>query len=332
MRRALCTAAVVAGLVLIAGCGGGHAVHRGLFAPTSVWNARLADDQPLDSHSDVLVKEMRRIIDKVSAAHDGPWIASRLYSTPVYIVPGDQPRVRVKLDVQEASNMQGAFSSVPVPPNARPADGLDEHMTIWQPATDTLWEFWKFQRHSDGWHARWGGGMHNVSSSPGYFDSSSWPGAKPWWGATGSSLPLLGGLITLNQLRARKIDHALAFSLPAIRKGFYSVPAQRTDGRDPRPEAIPMGARFRLDPKLDLTKLGLSPLALMVGQAIQHYGMVLRDTSTTFQFYAEDFTPSGNNPFPALVGPDYPSNYWRQLLRIPWDRLQALPLDLHPQR
>ena len=28
---------------------------------------------------------------------------------------------------------------------------------MYQPSTDTLWEFWLMRRAADGWHARWGG-------------------------------------------------------------------------------------------------------------------------------------------------------------------------------
>ena len=333
MRAALTRLALGAGLLAVlvagAGCGDDEEEETGkLFADSSFWNARLADDAPLDGRSGDLVKELRRIADKAAAVHDGPWIASRTYSTPVYTVPEDQKKVRVKLDVQEASNMQGAFSAVPIPDDAKAAQGLDEHMTVWQPSTDTLWEFWKAEKRPDGWHARWGGGMRNVSENPGYFTKDSWPGAEPYWGATASSLPLLGGLIRLDEVRARKIDHALAFALPSIRAGVYSLPAQRTDGRDPRPGAIPMGTRFRLDPDLDLETLPLPPVTRMVAEAVQRYGMVLRDTATTIQWYAEDFTPSGDNPFPDLIGPDYPSNYWKQLARFPFEHLQALRTEL----
>ena len=36
------------------------------------------------------------------------------------------------------------------------------------------------------------------------------------------------------------------------RAGVFSWPAQRTDGLLDSPDAIPEGARFRLDPNLDI--------------------------------------------------------------------------------
>ena len=49
-----------------------------------------------------------------------------------------------------ASGLQKAYNRVPISPNARPAAGSDGHMTVWQPSTDKLWEFWqarKRERH-----------------------------------------------------------------------------------------------------------------------------------------------------------------------------------------
>ena len=63
-------------------------------------------------------------------------------------------------------------------------------MTIWQPKTDTLWEFWQASKQSDGWHASWGGAIKHVSQSRGYYTTNSWPGlSQPNWGATATSLP-----------------------------------------------------------------------------------------------------------------------------------------------
>ena len=69
--------------------------------------------------------------------------------------------------------------------------------------------------------------------SPGYYTTSSWPGALPQWGATATSLSCAGGLMTLRELRAGVIDHALAIALPAPRAGRVCVAraAQRRNGR-----------------------------------------------------------------------------------------------------
>lgn len=290
----------------------GVGVSKRPFAPTSFWNARLADDAPLDARSAVYVSSLRRLLKKWS-----PYVNTTRFSTPVYTVGAAQPLVRVKLDNVQ-TELQAAFEAVPIPDHARPAVGTDGHMVVWQPSTDTMWEFWVASRQADGWHARYGGRMHSVSTNPGYYTD------HPRWGATATSLPLLGGLMRLDELAAGRIDHALALALPELRAGAWSWPAQRSDGSSLNPKAIPEGARFRIDPALDLRKLPMSPIVRAMAVAVQRYGMVVRDGGGAVAFYAEDPTPTGTNPFlgrTGLFGGRYITTMLRQ---FPWAHLQVL--------
>ena len=98
----------------------------------------------------------------------------------MYEVGANQPMLAVQLSdptLWWRVALQSAFDAVPIPANAQPAAGPDAEMTIWQPSTDKLWEFFEMQKKADGWHAAWGGAIQNVSQSPGYYTTSSWPGA-----------------------------------------------------------------------------------------------------------------------------------------------------------
>jgi hypothetical protein len=304
------------------------APERRLFAADSFWNAPLAHDAPVDPASGPLVAELVSEVARVAAVRDGPWIAARQYSTPVYVVGPGQPTVRVQLDHYTPSNLQGAFEAVPIPADAKEAPGDDQHLTVWQPATDTLWEFWKASKEANGWHARWGGAIRNVSASPGYYTKDSWPGAEPYWGASATSLPIVGGTMMVDELRRGRIDHALALALPRPKANVFSWPAQRTDGFDTREHAIPEGARFRLDPALDLDDLKLHPFVRMMAEAAQRYGIVVRDKSSSVQFFAEDPAQFGQNPYGEIIGPQYPNETYKLLATFPWQHLQVLKMDL----
>jgi hypothetical protein len=292
----------------------------GIFAADSVWNQALAPDAALDSRSALYVSDLQRQVGEYS-----PYVNTTRYSTPVFTVGGEQPTVRVQLDEVALANplLVHAWERVPIPPGARPAAGSDQHMVIWQPSTDTMWEFWRASRQSDGWHARYGGRMEHVSANPGYFTS------PPGWGATATSLPLLGGLIRLDELAAGHIDHALALAIPQARAHCFSWPAQRTDGSLDAEDAIPEGARFRIDPRVDLARAAMSPLVRMLAEAAQRYGMVVRDGAGAVTFYAEDPTPTGTDPY---LGPNgyFGSGNVQDLLRreFPWQDLQALRTQL----
>lgn len=290
------------------------------FAPTSFWNAPLSDDAKLDAESKSYVAELRRQVRAY-----GPWINAVEYSTPVYTVPADQPTARVTLDevASSAPELQRAWERVPIPDDAKAAPGSDKHLVVWQPSTDTMWEFWLAEHRQDGWHARWGGRMENLSENPGHYTA---PHTR--WGATATSLPLLGGLMRLDEMKRGRIDHALALSLPEAAKEIFSWPAQRTDGWTWTPDinAIPEGTRFRLDPRLDIAGLDLPPLTRMMAEAAQRYGIVVRDKAGAVAFYGEDPGPTGHDPYPEIFAPEKWANHL--LADFPWEHLQALKTDI----
>jgi hypothetical protein len=118
------------------------------------------------------------------------------------------------------------------------------------------------------------------------------------------------------------IDHALAIAIPEPRYNLFTTPAQRTDGFRFTPAAIPEGTRFRIDPNLDLSTLTMPPVTRIIAEAVQKYGMVVRDRAGSVSFYAEDPTPTGTNPYPGFYNNQYPD---KMLASFPWSRLQALP-------
>jgi len=299
-----------------------------LFAPTSFWNQRLPGTTPTDPTSTTLVQALVAEVAREQAATIGPWIGANSGSTPLYRVQRAQHRVRVHLDSRTsrgARALQRAWASVPIPNDAKPAVPPDRHMTIWQPATDTLWDFFGARKLSDGWHAEWGGAIRRVSKSPGYYTRAAWPGASRSWGATASSLPVIGGTMLLNELRSGHIDHALALNVPAARPGVFAWPAQRTDGDGPL-NALPEGARLRLDPSLDVGALHLPRMTRMIALAAQRYGLVVRDqTHHGISLFAENPEQFRGNPYNRYFRGRTPP---QMLANFPWDRLQVLQMHL----
>jgi hypothetical protein len=298
-----------------------------LFSAKSFWNAPVTNEQ-IDPSSASLVQALNAEVQNEIQARVGPWIATNISSTTLYRVGRDQRHVRVRLDAGGTPGeveLQKAFRAVPIPNDAKPSAGVDRHMTIWQPSTDRLWEFWQARRVRDGWHASWGGAIKNVSESPGYYTASAWPGARRNWGATASSLPVIGGVMTVAELNRGRIDHALAINLPAPRTGTFAWPAQRTDGTG-GPTTLPEGARLRLDPALDVESLNLPPLTKMIALAAQRYGMVVRDqTHKGISLFAQDPQGANGRPYTRLFAKESPLDY---LSKFPWDRLQVLRMHL----
>jgi hypothetical protein len=162
--------------------------------------------------------------------------------------------------------------------------------------------------------------MNNVSTNPGYFTHH---GQTDNWGATATGLPLLGGLVTEADLERGYINHALAISLVETERGYWSWPAQRTDGDTFTPgiTPIPEGTRFRLNPNLNIASLHLPTLDRMLAQAAQTYGIVVRDKAGAVSFYGQDPVNLSSNPWPQVFDNDSPATY---LSWFPWNQLQAL--------
>jgi hypothetical protein len=142
-------------------------------------------------------------------------------------------------------------------------------------------------------------------------------------------LSIAGGLITLEDLEKGQINHALAMAIPDPRAGVYASPAERTDGKSTSPLSLPEGAHLRLDPNLNLASLHLSRVMLMIAEAAQRYGIVVRDTASHVTLYAQDPTPTGTNPY---LGPHgyFEGKSPQQLLEsFPWSHLQLLKMTLY---
>ena len=300
------------------------------FSPTSFWNSEPGGAATLDPQSGSLTNAFLGEIEAAIAAGTGPWINTTNYSVPIVRVPAGQPTVRVKLASNySAPYLQAAWEQVPIPPTAKPSEGTDATLLVYQPSSDKLWEFWRASHTESGWQAAWGGAIQNVSKNKGAYDSEAWAGAKPWWGSSASSLSIAGGLITLEDLERGAIDHALALAIPNVRAGVYSSPAQRTDGASTSSVSLPEGAHLRLDPSLDLEKLKMPPLTRMIARAAQRYGIFVRDRAKMIHFFAEDPTSLPTNPYLGKTGYFEGQSPAKLLASFPWSHLQLLRMDLH---
>jgi hypothetical protein len=315
-----------------------------MFAPGSYRNAPLADDAPLDPHSDVYRQSLERYLDGLRGDR-ARGVNTSHWSAPVYVVPAHQAPVRVEVDRygthspasgDVVASLEKQWARVPLPPRARPADAgrrRDNQLVVYQPETDTLWEFFGFSHHplTGRPRAQYGGQMRDVSRNPGHFTGPGGDPAGPGssYGASATSIPLLAGLQRLDELRRGSIDHVVAFNMPNVKVGFCRWPAQRTDGDDWEPDLprnvqpLPEGIRFRLPPSTDVDDPAMTPYGRMVARAVQRYGMVLTDGGTNFAFEAEDATRFRGDPYAEILGPDH----WGAdgvLRNFPWGELQAL--------
>jgi len=223
-----------------------------------------------------------------------------------------------------------SLTDVPTPAGLVVSQGTDESVAIYQPSTDTYWDFWRAQQDANGnWSACWGGKIEHYSANPGIFDNPL--------GASASGLPFGAYLIRPDELARGYIDHAINIETVHTQANCFSWPATRDDGNTAGADYPCEGQRFRLDPAFNVNTL-LNPAARTIARAMQRYGLVLTDTAGALVTQAEDPRPleaanGGADPYDKLFDPTgtgiIPESVSRYLVLagIPISRLQALPLN-----
>jgi hypothetical protein len=287
------------------------------FSTNSFWNTPLGSDAAVAPNSQQLVRSFNQ---QWRDNYGTVGINTDDFSIPIYRVPAGQATVAVSIaeDCNADPGLLEQINAVPIPANAQPASGTDHSLVIWQPSTDTEWELWMAQRAGDGsWSACWGGRIENMRHAQGVFPFP--------YGVAASGLSYLAGAIKASELQAGRIDHALAVNVVHAAEGTQVAPANRTDGDSNAPDAIPEGTRFRLDPSIDVTTLGLPAGGLAIARALQEYGMYVTDRAGAVVLMGESSAPyvaaGQRNPYDEAFGglPGYEA-----LGKIPWDRLQVI--------
>jgi hypothetical protein len=304
------------------------------FSQNGPWNTKLPPIVPLAPNSAAIVAS----IAQDQANFFGIWgLNTDSYSTPLFYVGRDTPAQNwTYSDCQNlpqlAPVLAPSLRNVPTPANLFVSQGTDAVTTIYQPSTDTFWDFWRAQQDASGhWSACWGGKIEHYSRNPGIF-------ANPL-GASASGLPLAAGLIRISELQRGYIDHAIILVVPRTQANCFSWPANRDDGNTAGSDIPCEGQRFRLNPSFDVSAL-YSPAAQIIARAMQQYGLIVTDHGGAVVTYAEDprlyeAAHGGVNPYPALEDPDNlltPGEQSAILTQIPIGQLQALPLNYGQQR
>lgn len=298
------------------------------FASDSLWRAPTPAGTALDPNSTAITNAL--LANRATAQG----IATTL-GVPIYIVGPDQPLVKVTVPNQ---TLQQALLKVPLPDNAVPGGTTDQRVAVYQPSTDLMWDFWKLTGGPGNWSASYGGRMVHTSTSPGYYrnvqTSSGEILEQPLWGGVACSFAMVGGVMTIAELEAGSIDHALCFAMGHTRQGEWAFPAQRTDGSLTTADSVPEGARFRLDPNLDLASLSMPSFTRMMAKAVQTYGMLCNNqTGGGVEFRCETpdqyIAANGYNPYNAGPHPLFGGNTPAQILNaFPWSHLQLVKMDL----
>jgi len=102
-----------------------------------------------------------------------------------------------------------------------------------------------------------------------------------WTSADAAGLPILPGLVRLDEVQAGLIGHAIRFTVQSSDTS-YLWPARHQAGSASNPNLPPMGARFRLKASYNLS--GFSAATQVVLTAMKHYGVIVADNGSNWFF------------------------------------------------
>ena len=262
------------------------------FHKDSPWNTPIPANAPTHADSDKMIAALQQKAKRLK----GDW---KQWTIPLFVINAEKtPKVDVLFSGKTTNPLMdpdknGVVEGLPVPDWVWPDPKKDGHMLLVDPVQKKSWDISRVKKSPSG---AWRASRIDTWDLNGRGFRKPFSG-KSWWsyGARGSGMPLIAGLIRPEQIAAGEIRHALVYATPltqkAARTGIKAAlcpPASRTDGRGVGPEFIPMGARMQLDPTLNLDTLRLSEPIKIVARAMQKYGMYNSDGSSTFKVYFQN--------------------------------------------
>lgn len=314
-RRAVTrTAAALAAVVAMAGCGGTEPVDlpsepvqppsasgSTFFATSGLWSGPVRADTPVDPRSDRYVAKLAGL---------DPVITVRSFTVTVLVADDTAPRFTITPLNRRSPGFR--IENVPIPAHLTidPAD--NGHLAILDSSSKCVYELYGAQYRNSAWTADW------VNATPTDGDGIYQDGLSP----RGSGFATTAGLIWPDELRSGNIPHALVFSYPFTRSGGPVAPATRSDGRSTDAGALPIGAHLVLDPAVDVEALPIPDQDKVIARALQRYGMILADTSGGFTLYAVHPQSFSADPYQALWG----DTVWADMKGIPFDRMRVLAM------
>jgi hypothetical protein len=293
------------------------------FHAASPWNTPIPSNPEIDPASPAMIQRLALTAKTLK-------FDSKQWTIPLFVVDA-VPGPRVTVSFTKTANplidpeKKGFVEGLPIPVNAWPDPKPDGHMLIIDPKLMISWDFSRVQKLPNG---HWKASRIDVWDLKGMGVRKPFTG-KTWWsyGARGSGMPLIAGLIRPEEIEAGVIHHALVFAAPTNRKSTVSggpkelcSPASRTDGSNSGPDTLPMGVRLQLDPSFDLSSIRLTKEVMVIAKAMQKYGMYNGDsTHNTFKIYLQNLGEDGGK---------WSNMDLSSLSLIPIEHFRALKCDL----
>ncbi|HEY7410483.1 MAG TPA: hypothetical protein VII13_07085 [Vicinamibacteria bacterium] len=239
-----------------------------VFPADNSWNRDVSGD-PVDPGSDAYVAS----IGAGRFLHPD-FGSDPTYGIPWITVPGSQPRVPVSFYYADESD-PGPY---PIPPDAPVEAGGDRHVIVVDRDACRLYETFDSLYVGPGWSCG-SGAVFDLRSNRLRPDG--------WTSADAAGLPILPGLVRLEEVQAGEIRHALRFTTRRTQRA-YVHPATHFASSSRDAALPPMGLRVRLKASYDLGRFRGASLVILT--ALRRYGMFVADNGSDWFITGETNT------------------------------------------
>jgi hypothetical protein len=198
----------------------------------------------------------------------GPSGEAQPYGIPYHVVGGGQPKVSIAFDYDDESD-PGPY---PFAEDTPLEGGSDRHALMIDRDACVLYELYA---------ADWNGGSPTAGSGA-VFDLRS-NGLRPatWTSADAAGLPILPGLLRLDEVRSGRIDHAIRLTAQRTDRS-YIWPARHQAGAARDAALPPMGAWFRLKADVDTSRFSNETRVIL--DAFKRHGLIVADNGSSWYF------------------------------------------------
>lgn len=196
------------------------------------------------------------------------------YGIPITVVAGSHPKVRVQFQyASESDRVLYPLGSDTKVEGGQWTSG-DRHTVVVDRDTCQLYETWATRKLAGNKWAAGSGATWDLRRNR--------LRSRGWTSADAAGLPILPGLLQYEEVKARKIDHAIRFTTDVSDRRFL-WPARHQAGSVNDRRYPPMGARFRLKSSYRIAA-SLRPDTKAVLRAMKKHGLVLADNGPPWYF------------------------------------------------
>ncbi len=191
------------------------------------------------------------------------------YGIPYNVVSGFQPKVPITWSAYGDESDPGPY---PIPDTAKVEAPSDSHVLVLDSGACKLYELYNARKNFGvGWTAD-SGAVWNLHTGALRHEG--------WTSADAAGLPILPGLVRMDEVKAGEITHAIRFTAKRTQNGWIH-PATHQAG-SANAALPPMGLRLRLKADYDIS--ALTGQAHVIAVAMKKYGLILADNGSSWYF------------------------------------------------